>query len=302
MKQRMTILHYQIPKHSSLILHHPYQLNCETSTDIQSNLRMQSLLITHLIPLLARSSLRPDGSISLKRGWILFLKRASILKMECRRNGETTGFGVVSKGLLRAENAWTTLEPRPDSACLESAWPSFVSHNPRSYPSQLGVLLRGRGRVRSRLVGVEGWNTVVDCRACRHAANPGANVSFDVRGRKRVEESKYANLSSQFVFFFLFLLADFFLLILAACGFRDETTETFTCFCILFVTLYRKLGWDERHLTAIGKWESLELLMYISDARKYGRRSKIRNNSEDVKPSDRHKIVLFDEAPNLNTR
>lgn len=111
------------------------------------------------------------------------------------------GFRVVSKGLLRTENAWTTLELRPDSACLESAWPSFISRNLRSYPSQSGVLLRRRGRVQSRLVGVEGWNIVVDTRACRHTTNPEPNVTFDVRRKKRVKESKYANFSSYSLFY-----------------------------------------------------------------------------------------------------
>lgn len=64
--------------------------------------------------------------------------------MECRRSDEaTTGFGVVSKGLLRVENAWTTLEPRPDSACLDSAWPSFVSSNLRSHLLQRGCFYVG---------------------------------------------------------------------------------------------------------------------------------------------------------------
>lgn len=70
--------------------------------------------------------------------------------MKCRQSSKaTTGFRVVSNGLLRAENAWTTLELRPDSACLEPAWPSFISRNLRSHPPQSGVLLRRRGRIQT---------------------------------------------------------------------------------------------------------------------------------------------------------
>lgn len=154
--------------------------------------------------------------------------------MKCRRSGEaTTGFRVVSKGLLRAENAWTTLELRPDSACLESAWPSFISRNLRSHPPQSGVLLRRRGRVQSRLVGVEGWNIVVDARACRHTANPEANVTFDVRGKKRVKESKYANFSS-----YLFFCVSRLLFVYSSrvrFPWRNiSATDTFVCYSILY--------------------------------------------------------------------
>lgn len=41
---------------------------------------------------------------------------------------------------------------------------------------------------------------VVDNRACRCTTNPGANVTFDVRGKKRVEESEHANFSSCLLF------------------------------------------------------------------------------------------------------
>lgn len=46
-------------------------------------------------------------------------------------------------------------------------------------------------------------NIVVDTRACRYATNPEANVTFDVRGKKRVKESKYANFSFFVRFFYI---------------------------------------------------------------------------------------------------
>jgi len=188
----------------------------------------QSLSRTHPIPLVSCQIFFTGGSAYLST-LDFMLEKVSILGMDCRRNGETTtGFGVASKGLLRAENAWTTLEPRPDSACLESAWPSFASHNLRSYPSRLGVLLHGRGRVRSRLVGVGGWNTVVDCRACLCATNPGANVSFDVRGKRGWKRASMLISLPGLIFW----LPDSFLFILVACGFRDGiATGTFVTFC-----------------------------------------------------------------------
>lgn len=166
--------------------------------------------------------------------------------MECRRSGEaTTGFGVVSKGLLRAENAWTTLELRPDSACLESAWPSFISHNLRSHSPQSGVLLRRRGRVRSRLVGVEERNPVVDTRVCRHTANPGANVTFDVSGKKRVEESKYANFSSC-----LFFVSRLLFVYPGCVRFpRQNVSATNTFACLYSIRYLRRdrIRWKESH-------------------------------------------------------